>query len=447
MSKIFISFLGTGAPSAKANEPGYDSLTYRFEGDDAPYISRFAQRAIIESHGVETFDRICLMMTPESKAKHRDLLVEELLSIGCKSEQILEDDSITTNQNTEQQWEWFDSLQRLINDGDEVVFDFTHGFRSVPIIFSTAISFLQRVKRFQLLNAYYGYMVDRAAGTGEIIDMAKFYRINEWADGVSRLVDMADASKLAELAEEGKADGFAALNDKNLTQALRELTNLIKNIDVNNVGQKADEALQLIAAKKETCTGADAQLLEMVVEKFSGLAIQGSGRYDYDYFRLQLALSEMLLKHGLNMQAFTVMREMIASFGMLSATGKYAKSALNTKKGRTYRKNIGEMFFGLCVTKRDQWIQETDPENYPAAKLNYFNDMILPFYERLEQMALIEPLIETAKHIQTYRNGLNHAWTNQKEAGLDIAKVGGTSLASLSEVLKKLNEQGVLVES
>lgn len=443
MSKIFISFLGTGALKAV---PGYKEVGYFFENSVEQYTSCFAQRAIIEKHQAESFDKICLLMTPESRDKHRDLLIDELIEIGCQPEVIIEDDSITTNQSTEQQWKWFDSLQRQIDDGDEVIFDFTHGFRSVPIIFSTAISFLQKVKSFKLLHAYYGY-VDVDLNKGEIIDMAKFYRINEWADGVSRLVDMADASKLAELAEEGKADGFAALSDEDLTKALHELTDLIKNIDVNNVGQKADEALRLIAAKKETCTGADEQLLEMVVEKFSSLAILGSGRYDYDYFRLQLALSEMLLKHGLNMQAFTVMREMIASLGMLGAMGKYAKSALNTSKGRTYRKNIGEMFFGLCVTKRDEWIQETDPEKYPVAQLNYFNDMVLPFYERLEKMALIEPLAETAKKIQIYRNGLNHAWTNQKEVRPDISKAGEASLASLSEVLKKLNEQGVLVES
>lgn len=59
---------------------------------------------------------------PESKGKHRNLLIEELLSIGCTEAQLIEDASITTNQNTEQQWEWFDSLQRLINDGDEKLF-------------------------------------------------------------------------------------------------------------------------------------------------------------------------------------------------------------------------------------------------------------------------------------------------------------------------------------
>ncbi|HPE62455.1 MAG TPA: TIGR02221 family CRISPR-associated protein, partial [Thiolinea sp.] len=304
MAKVFISFLGVGLGNPNASNSGYDEVIYRFEDGSASASTRFAQRAILEKEGITSFDRVCLLMTPESKKRHRQLLVDELVSIGCIADNLFEDDSITTNQSTGQQWAWFDSLQKLINDGDQVTFDFTHGFRSVPIIFSTAISFLQKVKRFELLHAYYGY-VDKKENKNEIIDMARFYRINDWADGVARLVDMADASKLAELADESQDDGFSALNDKKLTQALRDLTDLIKNIDVNNVGRKADEALKLIADKKDQCSGADAQLLEMVVSKFEHLAIQGSGRYDHDYFKLQLILTEMLLKHGLNMQGWS----------------------------------------------------------------------------------------------------------------------------------------------
>lgn len=447
MSKIFISFLGTGAQNTKEGEPGYNSLTYHFENDETPYISHFAQRTIIEKHGAESFDRICLMMTPESKAKHRDLLVEELLSIGCKPEQFLEDDSITTNQNTEQQWVWFESLQRLINDDDEVVFDFTHGFRSVPIIFSTAISFLQRVKRFQLLNAYYGYMVDKDTAIGQVIDMAKFYRINEWADGVSRLVDMADASKLAELADEGKEDGFSALNDPKLTDALRELTDLIKNIDVNNVGNKADEALALIADNQRKCSGADAQLLQMVVDKFSELAIKGGGRHDLNYFILQLKLTEMLLKHGLNMQAFTVMREAIGSLSMVKLPEKYMKINPFGAKGRKLRTRFPELFISLIQFDREKWIYEHPQalEKLPQQKLEDFSKVVLPVYEELDAIGAIDQLRVFTSELLDYRNGLDHAWTAKAEAYPDITEHGIKFHQQLCDVISLLKEKSFLV--
>ncbi len=445
MAKVFISFLGTGGGNPESSTPGYNAVSYHFDGSKTTE-TRFAQRSILEKHGIETFDAVCLLMTAQSKRKHRDLLVDELIGIGLDApKQLIEDDSITTNQNTEQQWAWFDSLQKLINDGDQVIFDFTHGFRSVPIIFSTAISFLQKVKRFELLHAYYGYS-DQATQYSEIIDMAKFYRINEWADGVARLVDMADASKLAELADEGQDDGFAALNDQKLTQALRDLTDLIKNIDVNNVGKKADEALTLIAAKQQQCSGADAQLLKMVHDKFIGLAIQGSGRYDHNYFQLQLVLTEMLLKHGLHMQAFTVMRECIASIGMLGATGKYAKKALNTNDGRRYRKNIGELFVGLCITARHEWRQENDEKRktLPSQELQYFDGMMQPFFNDLERKGIALLLHDLASNMSAYRNGLDHAWTGDQAAPHDIAEKGHYFFDQLSSIMMLLNEHNMI---
>jgi CRISPR-associated protein, TM1812 family len=460
MAKVFISFLGTGNPNAKADQPGYDVLTYRFEHDERIYTSMFAQRAIIEKHDPASFERICLMMTPESQAKHRDLLVEELLGIGCTETQLIEDASITTNQNTEQQWEWFDSLQKLINDGDEVIFDFTHGFRSVPIIFSTAISFLQKVKRFTLLHAHYGYMTERGdskqgiVGKGEIIDMAKFYRINEWADGVARLVDMADASKLAELADEGVDDGFAALNDQKLTQALRDLTDLIKNIDVNNVGKKADEALKLIATKQQQCSGADAQLLEMVREKFTRLAIQGSGRYDHDYFQLQLVLTKVLLEHGLNMQAFTVMRECIASIGMLSLylSETYRNKNLFNSDGRSkLRPRFGDVFVNLCQFDKQQWHYETEAgrtklSNEPP-KLDDYDTVLKPFYDQLETLGIAQHLQSFVVDMIKYRNGFDHAWTSKAEALPKISEKGQVFLRQLTEIIEMLREQKLLTNT
>lgn len=440
MAKIFISFLGTGMGDPDSVTPGYNEVIYLFEDGTPSQMTRFAQRAIIEKHGAQSFERICLLMTEQSKKRHRQLLVDELASIGCSVEtQIEEDDSITTNQNAEQQWEWFHSLQKLIKDDDEVIFDFTHGFRSVPIIFSTAISFLQKVKRFELLHAYYGY-VDQKAQKNEIIDMAKFYRINEWADGVSRLVDTADASKLAALAEEGKDDGFAALNDPKLVKALRDLTDLIKNIDVNNVAKKADEALNLIQQKRKQCSGADEQLLKMVVEKFETLAITSSSRYDQNYFNLQLVLAEMLLKHGFYMQAFTVMRECIASIGMLDLPDEYNMANQFSSPARAIRRRFPEIFVALCQFPKEKWIYEDSTKNIDPNKLKDYRDVVKPLYDRLE-IAGITPILHSfVKPMADYRNGFDHAWTSKAQALPDISNAGANYLKQIRTVVEQLKQ-------
>lgn len=436
MAKIFISFLGTGVGDPSLPTPGYHEVLYRFEDGNPSHLTRFAQRAIIEKHGPESFDRICLLMTEQSKTRHRQLLIDELVSIGClEHSQIQEDDSITTNQNAEQQWEWFDALQKLIDDGDQVIFDFTHGFRSVPIIFSTAISFLQKVKRFELLHAYYGY-VDQKAGKNEIIDMAKFYRINEWADGVARLVDTADASKLAALAEEGKDDGFAALNDPKLVKALRDLTNLIKNIDVNNVGKKADEALNLIQQKSKQCSGADKQLLQMVIGKFEGLAITTNNHYDNNYFKLQLVLTEILLKHGLYMQAFTVMRECIGTLVMVNKQN-FPSYYLNQDQAKL-RYTLSDMFISIFNVGK---LEDSRHKNKQE-----FIDIVAPFYKKLVNLSNspIPILRSFVKDLSNLRNGFSHAWVSKNGVPQNIEKQAQQFLVKLEQVIKNMQYNNLI---
>lgn len=435
MAKIFISFLGTGMGDPDLVTPGYNEVIYLFEDGTPSQMTRFAQRAIIEKHGAQSFERICLLMTEQSKKRHRQLLVDELASIGCSVEtQIEEDDSITTNQNAEQQWEWFHALQKLIKDGDEVIFDFTHGFRSVPIIFSTAISFLQKVKRFELLHAYYGY-VDQKAQKNEIIDMAKFYRINEWADGISRLVDTADASKLASLAEENKADGFSALNDPKLVKALRDLTDLIKNIDVNNIGEKADEALSLIQQKRKKCSGADKQLLDMVIDKFEKLAINNN-HYNLSYFQLQLVLADMLLKHGLFMQAFTVMRECVGTLVMANLDNfpSYYKNRNQTK----LRYTLSDMFISIFNVNKLEYSRYKNKQE--------FTEIVVPFYEKLVKLpnSRIPLLRSFVKDLTELRNGFNHAWISKDGVPKNIEEQGKQFLAKLEQVIKNMQYNNLL---
>jgi len=438
MAKVFISFLGTGMGDPDSPEPGYNQVVYQFEDGSPSQQTRFAQRAIIEKHDAESFDRICLLMTEQSKKRHHQLLLDEFNAIGCQLDtQLYEDDSITTNQSAEQQWEWFDALQRLINDGDQVVFDFTHGFRSVPIIFSTAISFLQKVKRFELLHAYYGYVYPKTTN-GEIIDMAKFYRINEWADGVARLVDTADASKLATLADEGQADGFAALNDKALTDALRDLTDLIRNIDIKSIAAQADKALSLIQQKKQQCSGADEQLLNMVIDKFKDLALTIDADYDTHYFELQLILVEMLLKHELYMQAFTVMRELLGSLVYIEAAD-YLQKPENRNRPKA-RYELSELFLSAVRSKPNK------PPRIPKHEQAKFDSYVKPFYEKLTKLdyPLVAELKRLEKALGEVRNGFNHAWVSKDRVPEDIGEQGQQFLTELRRIIELLREQAIL---
>lgn len=451
MSKIFISFLGTGFNPDDSTKIGYDEVSYTI-GDRTLPSTHFAQRAIIEHHGPESFDRIHIFMTDQSRKKHWGILRDELLMVGAREDALRDDASLTTRMDSTDQWRWFEILLGAIQNDDDVIMDFTHGFRSVPIVFSSAIGFLQKARRFRLLHAYYGYVEkeNKTVGKAEIIDMAGFYRINDWADAVARLTETADASKLAQLAQEEEDGSFAALNDPKLVEALQSLTDIIKNIDVNRVGTIAETALGIIEKRMDDSSGANLRLLEMVRDKFGELACQQppSGLYDEGYFRIQLILAEMLLKHHLPMQAFTVMRECVASMGMLGVQGKYAEKSMLTKKGRDYRRKFGELFTCMCQYPRAEWKFENPAEaaRFDQSVINDYHHL-KPFWERLEELGIAGILQSFVGSMADLRNGFDHAWIVKGGVPADVLDSGRQYLEALQTVFCKLNDAGLVEPS
>jgi hypothetical protein len=271
-------------------------------------------------------------------------------------------------------------------------------------------------------------------GYAPIVDMKEFYVINEWADAVSRLVEDADARKMAEIS--GKSSEFQAgeLNDKGIIEAFENLTNTIRNVDINNVGERANIALQRIKEKERTASITGKILLQLVVDKFTALSSASpiSGKYDKSYFKLQIEIIKLLLEHSLFMQAYTVMREFIASVGLI----EIKKAKMFTSKGRDQRFK-GEIFVNMFQFPKDEWKFQGEDAAKAAQKL-------MPYYEKLTRLG-VEPILRSfAKDLTDYRNGFDHAWTRKSEAPTDVGEKGQGFLKKLNDVIALLEKNGIL---
>lgn len=420
--RTFISFLGTG---------NYNQVRYAFP-DGRAITTRYVQRAILEWCGVDSFDRVLVLMTSQSSEKHWKPLNAELLEAGVPPERLRSDDSIRADQGEAAQWSWFDRLIEHIPEGSEVVFDFTHGFRSVPIVFSTAISYLRKARGIRLRHAFYGYQVELGSPDGIMVEMTRFYRINDWADAVARLIEAADAGPLAELAvDEPEASSFHALQDQELIAAIRRLNQAVKDIHVDAVGEAAREALTRIRSRLDGTDAADQHLLRMILDKFGQLGDQlETDTYDRAYFEIQLGLAEMLLEHELHMQAFTVLREYVASLAMLGVTGKYAKPRRQSKDGRKYRKQFGDRFVRMCDNLEEKWEWTSDCDKSRVEHLT-------PYWEALKEAGIAQRLQVLVPRLTKIRNAFDHAWVGK---GPDaIAKLGEPAVVG-REVLDELQE-------
>jgi hypothetical protein len=428
MRNVYLSFLGLGTFNPKTERSEYRPTIYELNKNKSQQ-TEFVQVAEMELLDPSQFDLILIAATQKSFDAHFKKLKTQMANFGAVPEHlILEEDMSASGQ-----WVWFEKILAYIEPGDELTVDLTHGYRAIPIVFSAAINFLQKARNITLKAVYYGVW-ERVAelGYAPIIDMKEFYLINEWSDAVSRLVEDADARKMGEVAEKTSEFQVGELNDPDVIRAFDDLTNTIRNVDVNNVALKANAALELIREKERTASETGKILLNLVIDKFVHLTTKTrpSGRYDRDYFRVQMEISRLLLEHKLFMQAYTVMREFIASLAMIP----FETEGMNCKKRKTRRPRYGELFFKLLQYEEVKW--EFSDEQWESVK------QLKPYYENLKA-ARIEPILrEFSSELAAYRNGFDHAWTARSGAIEDIHIKGASYLEKLSLVLQHLETEG-----
>ena len=442
MAKIFVSFLGTGALN---KDPGYDRATYNWPGKSATTVTAcFAQTAILkilEEKAADEgpVDKVIFLCTEESEIKHLHLLQEELRThLEVPPVPVVPKPLVPTDMSAANQWGWFEQLLENVGDGDTLVLDFTHGMRAVPIVFSSAIGFLNRAKGVTLAHALYAwYDMAEKDKVHPIVDMRDFYAINDWAEAVARLADDANARKIGELARTTQIEALQPLADDDLIRAFEEMTDCIRNVDVNNIGKKVGAALDRVERTREQVSGSARVMLDLVWKKFSNLAANepSSGRYDRAYFDSQLAIIGVLLEHRLFMQAFTAMREMVGAIGMAGLTGKYNKQMANAD-GRKYRNRFAEVFVNMMQYAPGDWNFSDQAETDRQA--------LMPWFETLREIGAEEELRRIVKPMVLTRNGFDHAWTARAEAAAEVAKDGRHYLAVLRNVMEQMTAAGHL---
>lgn len=423
MSKVFLSFLGAG---------NYSELLYEHTAKK----TRFVQAAILQKHGENFFDRIWIIYTETSHKKNWESLYHELTQ--WSDEERIQAISITENLQKDQ-WTWFTTILDLIDEGDEVWFDLTHGYRAFSIILSAAIGFIQRSKKITLQAVYYG---GEQAENHPIVDMKDFYIINEWADSVGRLTDDADARKLGELARFSEIDALKGLGDEALIEAFNEMTDCIRNVDVNNVSSKVTDALELVREHQQNTSGAAKLLLELVWQKFSNLKYHQtiSGHYDAPYFKMQLKIIQTLLEHKLFMQAFTAMRECIASLGMVNLPPKYLKKVMspNSKRFR-YRRRFAEVMVNMFQHHENDWnFHEQDEEKKRGA------ETLMPWYTILKKEGIEAQLRSFVSNLVKIRNGFDHAWTSQVYVEKEIGTTGEEYFRKLEKIINAMIDKALI---
>ena len=440
MATKFVSFLGTGK---------YTVTKYRTwrQGDTAvARESKFVQCAIAALYPHEKLDQIVLLFTEESKTKHHQKLREGLRDLGVADEKMREIEISSDITQLNAAWEWFERLQDLFVPGDTLVLDVTHGFRIVPIVFSAAVAYLRRVKQVRVDAVLYGAYDDTyEAANYPIVDVKDFYTISDWTEGVARLVDTADSGFLRQVAESETAGSFVGLNDTTLLNAIEELTQSFRNVELQQIEDKTRKALKLVAQHSEKASVMEGNVLAMIEDKFGELIAYPStnGAYSEAYLRLQVRLIQLLAEHGLYMQSFTAIVEWVGSLGCYLAniaTG----GPTDGREGRMTddeARRYADVFKSMLEFPQRKWRFLGNKAKRKEEMLSAYDRLMqLPFPEGGKEPEWERLWCQFIGKVGAIRNGFNHGWTGQHRQGVpaDVRTVHDEAMRLMSHILDSL---------
>ena len=107
---------------------------------------------------------------------------------------------IENGENTEEMWSIFDVVTSHVEEGETVIFDITHGLRSIPFLAFLFAAYLKTAKSVRIVAIYYGALELRKnhpEGHTPVFDLSGFVSMLDWITATDQFIQTGDARRLA----------------------------------------------------------------------------------------------------------------------------------------------------------------------------------------------------------------------------------------------------------
>ena len=193
MSLKALCFLGTGPQGGKYSKTNYvkhDDNTQSCQTDLFP-------EAVNQLYYP---DEIIVFVTPQvQKGQYLSDLKRRL---GSKLTPVELPDLLDRGNSETDLWRIFDTYQQSVEEGDKIILDITHGFRSLPMLAFPVVAYLRQVKKVVLEHILYAPFDNRTESKGKdtfIFDLTPFVTLLDWMNAFTIFQRSGDAGDIAKL--------------------------------------------------------------------------------------------------------------------------------------------------------------------------------------------------------------------------------------------------------
>ncbi len=222
MTRKVITFLGINPRDA----------IYKWKGKTYP--ARVTAQAIRE---FAQFDQMLVFVTPGAMSGTFSILAE------------LHDDrikpvEIVDGKDTESMWQIFQTVVEHVQEGETVIFDITHGFRSLPFLAFLFIAYLKSAKNVIIEAVYYGALDMKKDDVTPILDLSEFTTMLDWLTAADQFTQTGNAYYLASQLTKNSSDDLIPLAE-NVTEIALGLE-LLRPRDVSKSANDLPERVKAL---------------------------------------------------------------------------------------------------------------------------------------------------------------------------------------------------------
>ncbi len=289
----------------------------------------------------------------------------------------IHDVRIPDGKTPEEMWEVFRKVADVVEEGDVIHVDVTHGFRTQPLILLWTLDFVRRVKDAHIEEVSYGAFEARGLpgltdAQRPTWDLKPFLTLRDWIDAYQNLNRRGDVGLLARIIRDTEerlrrefvdraraaARGTSKRKRDELVSKAASRTRPLKTfgdrvlalaralelVHLHRIPPVVQEVLDAIEGVREWLDREDARevmghgvaptkiLLDKIARVFEPMA--GPEEPSMDRILAQVAAAEFLCRHDRFMQGLTVLREtMVDLLGSMLQDDSYDRKELDAAVG------------------------------------------------------------------------------------------------------------------
>lgn len=324
--KVFISFLGGS---------NYGACHYTINGFMSKEV-RYIQEATLDylctsSHW--SSDDVAYILLTKGAEKlnwmdngHKDRKTgETIIQNGletCLKEaklpmQIVPIKNLPDGNNVQEIWTIFERIFALLQDGDELYFDLTHGFRYLPMLSLVLSNYAKFLKNAKVTHLSYGNYEgrDKETNTALIIDLLPLTNLQDWTFAAGQFLDSGNADRLLSISDSETRSIIKENGYSDETKAINQFLKALKCFIDERTTCRGMNILESSSVKKlkECCEQMTSGLLP-AIQPVIGKIQQSLEDFDSEKnIKNGYASAVWCFNNGLYQQSATILQECVVS--------------------------------------------------------------------------------------------------------------------------------------